>query len=130
MDVRSLERKEVTLSRIWSVSKISSPPSPELTATWAGNVRELQNIIERGVALCRNDRIEVSDLPDHVRENKNTDILGTALARRMSLAELEREYILLVLDDEGGNKTQTAKRLGLDRKTLYRKLEEYRSTTE
>ncbi len=41
------------------------------------------------------------------------------------MAELERDFILLVLDDEGGNKTRTAQRLGLDRKTLYRKLEEF-----
>ena len=43
----------------------------------------------------------------------------------MTLAELEREYIERVLEDEGGNKTRAAQRLGLDRKTLYRKLEEY-----
>src|SRR5262249_23539364 len=48
-----------------------------------------------------------------------------ALARGLTLAELEREYIERVLASEGGNKTRAAARLGLDRKTLYRKLEEY-----
>jgi two-component system response regulator HydG len=48
-----------------------------------------------------------------------------ALARNLTLAELEREYITRVLEAEGGNKTRAAARLGLDRKTLYRKLEEY-----
>jgi two-component system response regulator HydG len=43
----------------------------------------------------------------------------------MTLSELERQYIEKVLEDEGGNKTRAAQRLGLDRKTLYRKLEEY-----
>jgi two-component system response regulator HydG len=43
----------------------------------------------------------------------------------MTLAELEREFIERVLEDEGGNKTRAAQRLGLDRKTLYRKLDEY-----
>jgi two-component system response regulator PilR (NtrC family)/two-component system response regulator HydG len=99
-----------------------------LSYSWPGNVRELQNIIERGVALCRGDCINLDDLPSQVRDQKNDDFLTTALARKMSLAELEKEYILKVLADEGGNKTKTAKRLGLDRKTLYRKLEEYKST--
>ena len=92
---------------------------------WPGNVRELQNVIERGFTLCRGGVIEPVDLPNHVRERKASDYLATAVARKMSLAELEREYILRVLEDEGGNKTRTAQRLGLDRKTLYRKLDEY-----
>src|SRR5204862_8329707 len=93
--------------------------------TWPGNVRELHNGVERGVALSQSDVIGPDDLPNHVRERKPADFLQVALARRMSLSELEREYIERVLDDEGGNKTRAAQRLGLDRKTLYRKLEEY-----
>jgi DNA-binding NtrC family response regulator len=96
-----------------------------LSYTWPGNVRELHNVLERGIALCQGDVIRADDLPNHVREKKPADFLQVALARRMSLAELEREYIERVLDDEGGNKTRAAQRLGLDRKTLYRKLEEY-----
>jgi two-component system response regulator HydG len=64
-----------------------------------------------------------------VRERRNIeadqDALGAALARGLTLDELEREYIKRVLAAEGGNKTRAAQRLGLDRKTLYRKLEEY-----
>jgi two-component system response regulator HydG len=96
-----------------------------LAYAWPGNVRELHNVLERGVALCQGELITVDDLPNHVREKKPADFLAAAVARRMSLAELEREYIERVLDDEGGNKTRAAQRLGLDRKTLYRKLEEY-----
>jgi DNA-binding NtrC family response regulator len=96
-----------------------------LAYSWPGNVRELHNVLERGVALSQGDSIGADDLPNHVREKKPADFLQVALARRMSLAELEREYIERVLDDEGGNKTRAAQRLGLDRKTLYRKLEEY-----
>ena len=96
-----------------------------LNYPWPGNVRELENVIERGLALCRGDEIQPDDLPNHVRERKSTDFLATATARRMNLAELEREYIERVLEEEGGNKTRAAQRLGLDRKTLYRKLEEY-----
>jgi DNA-binding NtrC family response regulator len=92
---------------------------------WPGNVRELSNVLERGLALCEGDEIEVEDLPNQVRAQRDSEILAAAVARRMTLADVEREYIQLVLADEGGNKTRAASRLGLDRKTLYRKLEEY-----
>jgi DNA-binding NtrC family response regulator len=92
---------------------------------WPGNVRELSNVLERGLALCQGGEIQVEDLPNTVRVQRDSDLLAAAVARRMSLADLERAYILQVLADEGGNKTRAASRLGLDRKTLYRKLEEY-----
>jgi len=92
---------------------------------WPGNVRELMNVLERGVALCQGELIADDDLPPQVRERRPADFLGAAVARRMSLAELEREFIERVLEDEAGNKTRAAQRLGLDRKTLYRKLDEY-----
>jgi two-component system response regulator HydG len=92
---------------------------------WPGNVRELMNVLERGVALCQGELISEDDLPSHVRERRPADFLGAAVARRMTLAELEREFIERVLEDEAGNKTRAAQRLGLDRKTLYRKLDEY-----
>ncbi|MFT3691746.1 MAG: sigma-54 dependent transcriptional regulator [Kofleriaceae bacterium] len=92
---------------------------------WPGNVRELMNVLERGVALCQGELIADDDLPSHVRERRPADFLGAAVARRMTLSELEREFIEAVLADEAGNKTRAAQRLGLDRKTLYRKLDEY-----
>jgi DNA-binding NtrC family response regulator len=92
---------------------------------WPGNVRELSNVLERGLALCQGGEIQLEDLPNQVRVQRESEFLAAAVARRMSLADLEREYIQLVLADEGGNKTRAAGRLGLDRKTLYRKLEEY-----
>jgi DNA-binding NtrC family response regulator len=96
---------------------------------WPGNVRELMNVLERGAALCQGELITDEDMPPHVRERQPTDFLGAAVARRMTLAELEREYIERVLADEAGNKTRTAQRLGLDRKTLYRKLDDYARST-
>ena len=96
-----------------------------LAYPWPGNVRELQNIVERGLALCQDGMIGMEDLPNHVKERRASDFLAAAVARKMSLAELKREYIERVLEDENGNKTRAAQRLGLDRKTLYRKLEEY-----
>ena len=92
---------------------------------WPGNVRELENVLERAVALAGGDVIQIDDLPSIVRERKRADNLGSAQARGMTLEELEREYIERVVVAEGGNKTRAAQKLGLDRKTLYRKLEEY-----
>ncbi|HEY2745471.1 MAG TPA: sigma-54 dependent transcriptional regulator [Polyangia bacterium] len=96
-----------------------------LAYPWPGNVRELENVVERAVALAEGDQIGPDDLPPQVRERRSSDVLAGALARGLTLAELEREYINRVLQAEGGNKTRAAQRLGLDRKTLYRKLEEY-----
>ena len=96
-----------------------------LSYPWPGNVRELENVIERAVALAELSELTPDDLPAHVRERRAADLLSGALARSLTLADVEREYITRVLEAEGGNKTRAAARLGLDRKTLYRKLEEY-----
>jgi two-component system response regulator HydG len=96
-----------------------------LTYHWPGNVRELENVVERAVALAENDLIGPEDLPRALQERKSEDRLAAALAQGFTLDQLEREYIERVLEVEGGNKTRAALRLGLDRKTLYRKLEEY-----
>jgi DNA-binding NtrC family response regulator len=92
---------------------------------WPGNVRELENVVERAVALAEGDTIRLEDLPATIRERKPADNLASALSRGLTLDELEREYIERVVRAEGGNKTRAAQRLGLDRKTLYRKLEDY-----
>jgi len=92
---------------------------------WPGNVRELENVVERAVALTEATAIDVSDLPPQVRARRSGDLLQAAVARGLTLADLEREYIGRVLSAEGGNKTRAALRLGLDRKTLYRMLVDY-----
>jgi DNA-binding NtrC family response regulator len=96
-----------------------------LAYPWPGNVRELENVVERAVALTEAAEIDAVDLPPQVRARRAEDLLQGAMARGLSLADIEREYIGRVLAAEGGNKTRAALRLGLDRKTLYRKLEEY-----
>jgi transcriptional regulator with PAS, ATPase and Fis domain len=96
-----------------------------LAYPFPGNVRELENMVERAVALAEGDLIGPDDLPPIMRERRSQDRMATAVAQGLTLDQLEREYIERVLDAEGGNKTRAALRLGLDRKTLYRKLEEY-----
>jgi two-component system response regulator HydG len=87
--------------------------------TWPGNVRELENTIERCIVLGRREEIEAEDLPESVRARATVPPEAT---ERRSMAEVEREHILRVLHAADGNKAAAARTLGLDRKTLYRKL--------
>ncbi|MFN8544354.1 MAG: sigma-54 dependent transcriptional regulator [Candidatus Binatia bacterium] len=98
-----------------------------LAYAWPGNVRELQNCIDHAVALTRFDEITVDDLPEKIRDYRGSHVLvvGDDPAELVPLEEVERRYILKVLAAVGGNKTLAAQALGLDRKTLYRKLERY-----
>jgi transcriptional regulator with PAS, ATPase and Fis domain len=97
-----------------------------LNYPWPGNVRELENTIERALVLCRGEEITPADLSPHLTASKpQVSGLEHALLRRRSLADLEREYIHLALEFTEGKKKEAADILGIDRKTLYRKLEEY-----
>lgn len=108
---------------------ISQEALAVLTAySWPGNVRELQNAIERAVALAEGARVTEEDLPQRVRASGGAAaIIARSRAQRLTVRELEREYILQTLRETGGNKSRAAELLGLDRKTLHRKLNEYRS---
>jgi two-component system response regulator HydG len=92
---------------------------------WPGNVRELENVIERGVTLTRGEKIVPEDLPQGVRGDAgDRQMIEEAAEKTRSLAEVERAYILRVLEKTAGNKYQAAQILAIDRKTLYRKLDE------
>jgi DNA-binding NtrC family response regulator len=92
--------------------------------TWPGNVRELRNAIEHAVALARYEEITVEDLPEKVRAYHHSHVLvgGNNPTELVPLEEVEKRYILHVLQTVAGNKTVAARTLGLDRKTLHRKL--------
>ncbi len=94
---------------------------------WPGNVRELMNCIEHAVALARYEHVTPEDLPQRVRNYRRSHIIvaGDDPNELVPLEEVERRYILRVLESVGGNKRLAARILGLDRKTLYRKLERY-----
>jgi two-component system response regulator HydG len=94
---------------------------------WPGNVRELQNCIERAVALTRGDQITVDDLPEHIArsEGKHFVLPLENPHELLSMDEVERRYVLQVLQAVGGRKTEAALALGFDRRTLHRKLKEY-----
>jgi len=93
---------------------------------WPGNVRELQNCVERLVVLAEGEAISEGDLPPRIRRfraREHTVIASTAdPASLLPLAEVERRYVLEVLRSAGGSRSLAAKLLGIDRKTLYRKL--------
>ena len=90
---------------------------------WPGNIRELQNAIQRALIMCHEGRIKRSDLPPKVAGEYLSSVnLESAVARGMTLEELEQEYIGAIMASVGGNKTEAATLLGIDRKTLYRKL--------
>ena len=92
---------------------------------WPGNVRELENVIERGVTLTRAEKIGSEDLPQAVRgDSGDRHMIEEAAEKTRTLAEVERAYILRVMEKTAGNKYQAAQVLGIDRKTLYRKLDE------
>ena len=95
-----------------------------LSYSWPGNVRELRNVIERAVALTRYDRITVEDLPEKIRDFRGGELFigGLDPAELVSMEEIQRRYIAHVLEACGGNQTQAARILGMDRKTIYRKL--------
>jgi transcriptional regulator with PAS, ATPase and Fis domain len=93
-----------------------------LRYSWPGNVRELQNAIEHAIVLTDGTRIDAADLPEDVRLSVPRP---SSADLTMPLADVERQYILAVLDANDGNRTKTAEQLGIGAATLYRKLRSY-----
>lgn len=92
--------------------------------TFPGNVRELENIIERGVALCTGNIIETAHLPDEMRQSK-TRKREDEKERWPTLVQHEIRYIKRVLEETEGNKTLAASILGIDRVSLWRKIKRH-----
>lgn len=91
---------------------------------YPGNIRELENIIERGVALAHEGQLTMASLPGSFAEYSVHVVRETA-GRLPTLAEREAEYIRYVLERSGQNRTRAAKVLGIDRVSLWRKLKKY-----
>ena len=101
---------------------------------WPGNVRELRNTVERSIALADGETLHFrppSSAGDGVAEGEPGDTGGADLvADRPTLAELERRYILKILDDVGGSREQAAAILGINKTTLWRRLQRYAAADE
>jgi DNA-binding NtrC family response regulator len=95
-----------------------------LNYSWPGNIRELENVIQRAITLTRHEIILPEDLPNTMMEEKDESLIEKGFREKYTVSQLEKEYIRRVLLEVGGNKSKAAEILGLDRKTLYRKLEE------
>jgi DNA-binding NtrC family response regulator len=93
---------------------------------WPGNIRELRNVVERMVVLSRGDKLTVRDVPPELRESK-VERAGdpSALAGATSMQDAEKSMIVQALKDNGGNRTKAAAQLGISRRTLHRKLNDY-----
>jgi DNA-binding NtrC family response regulator len=98
-----------------------------MACRWPGNVRELENTVEYALAIGSGDELGLDDLPPDVLQGDtgDCDMLRECMRHGETLAELERRYILSVLERCGGHQLNTAAVLGIDRRTLYRKLKEY-----
>ncbi len=96
---------------------------------YSGNVRELENIIERSLALCSEPEITLQHLPENLGTVSDQPDSGTAYSREkhLSLEEHERNYILSILKSVQGNKTRAARIMGIDRVSLWRKLKRYKA---
>jgi DNA-binding NtrC family response regulator len=93
-----------------------------LAYNWPGNVRELRNTLEGIIVLSTRERIEVSDLPEHVRQGATAQAV---IRHGMTMAEIEREAIRRTLEQTSGRRTEAAKILDLSVRTLQRKIKEY-----
>jgi DNA-binding NtrC family response regulator len=90
---------------------------------WPGNVRELENVVERAVILCDGEAIGREDLA--VPDARAVATTAGGKPGGGSLEEIERDHILRVLRETGGNQSRASQLLGIDRKTLYLKLRKY-----
>ena len=95
-----------------------------MTHSWPGNVRELENAVEHALTMGKGEILLPEDLPLSVTSPER-DIVQEAIVDDVSLAELERRYILRILEKMGGHQIKTSRVLGIDRRTLYRRLRQY-----
>ncbi|HJQ26550.1 MAG TPA: sigma-54 dependent transcriptional regulator [Blastocatellia bacterium] len=95
-----------------------------MTHAWPGNVRELENAVEHALTMGGGDILTMDDLPASVTSPER-DIVEEATLDNVSLAEVERRYIIKIMEKMSGHQIKTAQILGIDRRTLYRRLRQY-----
>jgi two-component system, NtrC family, response regulator HydG len=92
--------------------------------SWPGNVREIENLIERLVVTGSGQQIDLAMVQEALGPVRRTDVLADILLDPIPLAELEDRYIAAVLDRVDGNKARAAEILGLDLSTIYRRVKQ------
>jgi two-component system response regulator HydG len=127
---------EIASHCLQEIERRTGKPSPRISPAvaekllsyrWPGNVRELENSMERAAAFAHFDDLTVDDLPEKIRAYEADRFAGSAEEsfEIVKVEEVERRYITRALALLGGNKTRAAEVLGIDRRTLYRKLERW-----
>ncbi|MBN1163507.1 MAG: sigma-54-dependent Fis family transcriptional regulator [Candidatus Krumholzibacteriota bacterium] len=108
-------------------TKLISSEALELLVNydWPGNVRELENIMERAVILQEGDQISSDDLPDKIKLHSQQRRKLVMDKAQMTLEELEKEYLISVLEDTNWQKKKASSILGINASTLYRKIQRY-----
>jgi DNA-binding NtrC family response regulator len=123
-----VERFTEDFSRVYGVEpKRVTPAAIEriLQYAWPGNIRELQNAIERAFALSSEPEITLKDLPPAVLRAEEAAPAPEPLIQPLPLEEIEKRNIVAALQRTGGNKNEAARILGIDRQRLYRKIDKY-----
>ncbi len=95
---------------------------------WPGNIRELENVVERSVILTRDDYASFSELPEAIRGATDDGLskeVRAGIRPGMTIREMEKELIIITLEDNDGNRTRSSRILGITRRTLQLKLKEY-----
>ena len=101
-----------------------------LNYVWPGNVRELENVIERAITLGRHQDILPEDLPSHFTKKESLSLIHDEEKEDMAIEEVEARHIAKILKKTKGNRIEAAGLLGIDRRTLYRKIKKYKLAPE
>jgi two-component system, NtrC family, response regulator AtoC len=132
-DVGMLAQHFLDTNTTYGHKRLNTPALAALEAyTWPGNVRELLHVIERGVILCKGDEITPSDLPPEIAAGAasgGAPVSVAAASGAPSLEAMERQHIVATLRQVNGHRGKAASLLGIDPKTLYRKILGYQITT-
>jgi len=115
-------------------AKENSKPVKEFTSdaldalsayNWPGNVRELRAAMEHAVVFCRGERVTLRDLPPSIRNAPAFPMGSTTIPSELTVKEAEKQLLMRALKETGGNRTLAAKKIGMSRRTLHRKLHTY-----
>jgi len=132
-DVGMLAQHFLNTKTTYGHKRLSAPALAALEAyAWPGNVRELLHVIERGVILCKGDEITPSDLPPEIATGAPSGGMPSPMVSSVpgapTLEAIERQAIVATLRQVGGHRGKAASVLGIDPKTLYRKILGYQIT--